>query len=159
MTLKKPFDADAAREAFGAQFIRQPLARYYTIRDKQTAKWKIIDRELHRGMVIAIVDFKEVATTIVSALNFITMGTAQNELDYRGRPATHADIFGSNPPAYIRYLPGAWECSGAIRYAELNWNNSGSRRAVLSDILLPSQLNSRYLLPWVDGKFEPPPRS
>jgi hypothetical protein len=61
--------------------------RYYWTRDRSSGKYKIIDRDLHNGMVIAEADFKEASAIIVLALNNLPKAS-QSE-----RPPRHI-VFG-----------------------------------------------------------------
>lgn len=61
--------------------------RYYWTRDRATGKYKIVDRDIHGGMVIALADFREAAVAIVIALNELYEKDISSERTHSTPPA------------------------------------------------------------------------
>lgn len=108
-SLRKPFDVEKAKAAFGERFVRPPPARFYFTRDSKSGKYKIVDRHLHNGMVIAIADFREAAVAIVSALNQSVQQETSSDRSSAAEPPRSAvlgDLFPAEQFSNPRFVAG-----------------------------------------------------
>lgn len=113
--------------------------RYYFKRDRESGRQQIVDRDLHKGMVIATADFRESAMLIVIALNEYfkskesenahkpdSTGDRVERDEPQSRTAVLGDLYPQLDPKWYpdwgwRKFPGDDVCSSELRTLLAAW--------------------------------------